>query len=152
MTIQEARTECIARLKALYAESEADAIAELLIEWITGIDRSQRSLQKQVVLSASQKQQFHEALPRLEEGEPIQYITHQAWFCGLQFYVDNRVLIPRPETEELVEWVINSVASSQLTPGNLLDIGTGSGCIPISLKKNLPGFNISSIDISSDAL
>lgn len=151
MTIQEARTECIARLKALYAESEAEAIAELLIEWITGIDRSQRSLQKQVVLSASQEQQFHEALPRLEDGEPIQYITHQAWFCGLQFYVDNRVLIPRPETEELVEWVISN-CRFPIQQLSILDIGSGSGCIPVSLKKRLSKSNVVSCDISKDAL
>jgi release factor glutamine methyltransferase len=96
------------------------------------------------------------ALKRLKNEEPIQYIIGATEFYGFPFLVDKSTLIPRPETEELVEWILLETAKLQsdqvLKSLQILDIGTGSGCIPISLAKNLPAATISAIDISADAL
>lgn len=89
-----------------------------------------------------------DALARLAGGEPLQYLLGWAPFCGLQFKVDSRVLIPRPETAELVEWVEQDCAGT----GSLLDIGTGSGCIAVTLAHKLPGWKVQGWDISADAL
>lgn len=90
---------------------------------------------------------------RFTNEKPIQYITGEAWFYGLQFEVNENTLIPRPETEELVEWIVESQKSKAKSQKlEILDIGTGTGCIPISLKANLPEANISAIDISEKAL
>ena len=90
------------------------------------------------------------ALERLLKEEPIQYIIGKTEFYGLPFNVNKHTLIPRPETEELVEWVLNTTEKEEKL--NIIDIGTGTGCIPISLKKHLPNTNISAIDVSEDAL
>ena len=85
--------------------------------------------------------------------KPIQYITGEAWFYGLRFEVNENTLIPRPETEELVEWIIESQKSKVKSQKiSILDIGTGSGCIPISLKKEIPNAIVSAIDVSEKAL
>jgi release factor glutamine methyltransferase len=92
---------------------------------------------------------------RLQKEEPIQYIIGTTEFYGLPFLVDKNTLIPRPETEELVSWVIEEVAklqSNTVSKLSILDIGTGTGCIPISLAKNLPKAKITAVDISSKAL
>ncbi len=91
---------------------------------------------------------------RLKDGMPVQYVTGYAWFMGSRFRVNESVLIPRPETEELVQWTVDDIIRSQKNNGplTLLDIGTGSGCIPIMLKKKIPGAEVHSIDISPDAL
>ena len=86
---------------------------------------------------------------KLADHYPVQYIFHEADFYGLKLYVDENVLIPRPETEELVHWILEENATGSLT---VLDIGTGSGCIPIALKKNRPNWEISAMDISEEAL
>lgn len=151
MTLQEARQESITQLTGIYPHSEAEAIVELLLEWITGIDRSQKSVHRQTVLTGDQVLQLNDSMPRLMAHEPIQYITNQAWFCGMLFYVDKNVLIPRPETEELVEWVIGN-CRFPLKELSILDIGSGSGCIPISLKKRLNKATVVSCDISTAAL
>ena len=90
-------------------------------------------------------------LDRLLQHEPVQYVLNEAWFCGLKFYVDKNVLIPRPETEELVEWVISD-CKFPIHTLSILDIGSGSGCIPIALKKRLGKADVWSCDISPDAL
>ncbi len=91
-----------------------------------------------------------ELAQRLEDEEPIQYIVHNARFYDLDLYVDRNVLIPRPETEELVFFIEKHI--QQCEPGRLLDIGTGSGCIPLLLKKRLPQWDISAVDISAAAI
>lgn len=151
MTQQQARQFCQQKLGQIYPESEASAICEQLLEWITGTAPSKRGLDQQKEMSPAQVQQLEQALPRLLAYEPVQYITGLAWFSGLPFYVNRHVLIPRPETEELVEWVISNCRFpyEQL---DILDIGTGSGCIPLALKKRLGRANIVSCDISAAAL
>src|SRR5262249_5396998 len=96
------------------------------------------------------------SIERLERYEPIQYITQETWFLGLKFFVDKPVLIPRPETEELVNWVLNDVKIQiPITNGRkvkILDVGTGSGCIAIALKNRLPGSEVWGCDVSREAL
>ena len=93
-------------------------------------------------------------LEELKKGRPLQYILGEAWFYKYPFKVNESVLIPRPETEELIEWVLSYIKNSPLnkTAITILDIGTGSGCIPITLKKEIPELQITSIDVSTDAL
>ncbi|QLE00264.1 peptide chain release factor N(5)-glutamine methyltransferase [Galbibacter sp. BG1] len=97
-----------------------------------------------------QQNKFMEALGLLKKEKPIQHILGKAYFNGYDFYVNEHTLIPRPETEELVSWILQEVDASQSL--NILDIGTGTGCIPISLAKKLPKARISAVDISTEAL
>ncbi len=98
------------------------------------------------------EEQVEEGLKRLEQGEPVQYIIGNVDFYGFIFDVDRRVLIPRFETEELVEKTVNYIKNNFSTPISIIDLGTGSGCIAITLKKLLPDSNVIAVDISSDAL
>lgn len=95
---------------------------------------------------------LEEAMKRLENGEPVQYIIGDTIFYKYLFKVNKNVLIPRPETEELVERTINLIKENNLSSSSLLDIGTGSGCIAITLKKELPNLQVSACDISKKAL
>jgi release factor glutamine methyltransferase len=146
-------------LTAVYEQKELEAITLLTVNEISGLSKAKIKAFLELELPLQQIEKLKEALTRLETGEPIQYVLGKTEFFGLPFYVNPSVLIPRPETEELVEWVISSVAGSQLgivsgekSTGRILDIGTGSGCIAITLKKKLPAFSVSAIDISKAAL
>ncbi len=137
-------------LQSIYDESEAIAIAHELLTHITDLSKFERLLSKEQVLTISQEDEFNEAKERLLNGEPLQYVIGVQWFMGRQFEVNENVLIPRPETEELVEWIINDW--KEIGTISILDIGTGSGCIPISLKLSLPETVVFSCDVSGDAL
>ena len=137
-------------LQSIYDQREASAIANLVMEHITGLQRVNRLIEASRDLSAEESHQLGLYSSQLLQGKPIQYVLTEAWFAQLLFYVNQWVLIPRPETEELVEWIIlENVNTSGL---RILDIGTGSGCIPITLKKQIPGASIISIDKSQEAL
>ncbi len=151
MTIQEARTGLKSELSAIYDMNEADNIAELVIEHITGLKRSELILNKNEPLNESQAEEFSKNKQRLLEHEPVQYVLGEAWFCGMKFYVDKNVLIPRPETEELVELIISNIKFPFETL-RILDIGSGSGCIPVSLKRKLRKAEVWSCDVSPAAL
>ncbi len=151
MTIHEARQNMNTELIAIYPEGEAGSIADWVIEYITGTKKTDRITQKEKKLDPKQEQQITLCLERLLTHEPVQYILNEAWFCGLKFYVDKHVLIPRPETEELVEWIITH-CKFPVDELNILDIGTGSGCIPISLKRRIRKAGVWSCDISREAL
>ncbi len=152
MTILEGKESIKESIITLYGERESNNITVLLMEWITGKNKIDQHLQKESILTDHQKLLLENALTRLSSGEPIQYIIEEAWFMGLNFRVTKDVLIPRPETEELVDWIIQTTLPFQNKKISVLDIGTGSGCIPISLKKKVPFLQIHSIDISSNAL
>ena len=139
-------------LKDVYETNETEALTLLVINEICKISKAKIKAFPEIELSTEQAEALNNTVKELKTGRPVQYILGRTEFYGLPFNVNPSVLIPRPETEELVEWVIGSVGSWQLAVGNMLDIGTGSGCIAISLKKNLPGFKVSAIDISADAL
>jgi release factor glutamine methyltransferase len=124
-----------------------------VIEGVTGHKKIERVLYKDLPLSMEQQETLEKVTEQLLKHKPIQYVLNHSWFCGMKLYVDENVLIPRPETEELVDWVIKETALSKLQNQMLvLDIGTGSGCIAIALKKKLKEINFFGIDISSAAL
>ena len=132
-----------------YPREEIGSFFNMLLEEYTGLTRLDLALNPQKQLAQLQLQQLENALKRLQDHEPIQYITGHTHFFGLNFKVNKHVLIPRPETEELVQWILDDTTEKDV---RILDIGTGSGCIAISLAKNLPQAKISAIDISEEAL
>ena len=139
------------QLAGQFESVELNPILSILIEHVTGWDQVQQVIHKDNAISEEQVLAFETAAEALLAGRPIQYITGKAWFMGEAYAVNDQVLIPRPETEELVEWIIEYAAIK----GNalrILDIGTGSGCIAIAIKKALPEATVSAIDISTGAL
>lgn len=157
MTIHEAQQQLLLKLGSIYGDREPAAIADLVMEHITGWRKIDRIINKNDILSLQQQELLEKYSAELLEHKPVQYVLHEAWFGGMKFYVDENVLIPRPETEELVEWVVEETRSSSWPNAGqelltILDIGTGSGCIPIALKKKLPGARIFSCDVSEAAL
>lgn len=152
MTIQLAQQQTLVQLKMLYDEREAANITDWVMEHITGKKKTDRLMDKQQILPAPQIVKLDSILQELATYKPIQYVLGEAWFAGMKFYVNEHTLIPRPETEELVDW-IREESQKILDAGySILDIGTGSGCIPIALKKKLPLLSVTSIDVSKDAL
>lgn len=147
VTIQ---SRILQELSPIYGHSEASAMAGMLLEKITGLSMLATRHVRGEILSPHQQLQLEEYLQQLLNYRPIQYVLNEAWFQNMPFFVDERVLIPRPETEELVEWVVQKEKNQEGI--TLLDIGSGSGCIPISLAKKLPKASIHSCDISPDAL
>jgi release factor glutamine methyltransferase len=137
------------QLTALYDERESAAIAHEVISHITQLSKVQRLVQKNDLFTGPQQEQFQKAQEGLLKGIPLQYVTGIAWFMGKEFAVNNNVLIPRPETEELVQWI---VYESWNKPVEIIDIGTGSGCIPISLKLAIPMATVYACDISEGAI
>ena len=152
MGIQEAYTQLMYQLFELYDDREAANIADWTIEHITGFKRIDRITNKQFPLSISQQELLKTYTEELLQHKPVQYVLNEAWFAGMQFYVDENVLIPRPETEELVGWIVDESQKSKVKSQKVLDIGTGSGCIPVALKKKLPELDVYALDVSEDAL
>ncbi|NBV10276.1 MAG: peptide chain release factor N(5)-glutamine methyltransferase [Chitinophagia bacterium] len=139
------------QLAGQYESVELGPILSILIEHVTGWDQVQQVIHKDNTISAKQQLAFETAATALLAGRPIQYITGTTWFMGEPYNVNEQVLIPRPETEELVDWVIEYAAIKGKAL-RILDIGTGSGCIAIALKKALPDAIVSAIDISTGAI
>ena len=139
------------QLAGQFESVELGPILSILIEHVTGWDQVQQVIHKDDLISAAQQLSFETAATALLEGRPIQYITGKTWFMGEPYIVNEQVLIPRPETEELVDWVIEYAAIKGKAL-RILDIGTGSGCIAIALKKALPEAIVSAIDISTSAI
>ncbi len=138
-------------LIALYTKDEIEVFIKYCLEDFAGILPHHLNSQKTITVSESELLKLNTAVKDLKKQKPIQYILGNAHFYGLKFQVDERVLIPRPETEELVDLILKDhpLIDSKL---NVIDIGTGSGCIPISIKKNKSDWTLSALDISSDAL
>ncbi|NCI47138.1 peptide chain release factor N(5)-glutamine methyltransferase [Sediminibacterium soli] len=150
MTLRSAQQALVTQLEALYDAREAANIADWVLEHITGKKKIDRLLVRDEPIGPDRELELQKISAALALNKPVQYVLHEAWFDGMPFYVDENVLIPRPETEELVHWVAET-ACDNASP-TILDIGTGSGCIPVSLAKRLPGAAITGIDISSGAL
>ena len=151
MTVQDATYHILNQLRSIYEETEAAQITDWVMEKITGSKKAERMLYKNSMLTHDEENQVQSMAERLMRHEPVQYVLNESWFCGLKFYVDKNVLIPRPETEELVEWIIAN-CKFPVDSLKILDIGSGSGCIPISLKRRLKKAEVWSCDISPDAL
>jgi len=150
MTLQEAHKQLLFQLYELYDDREAANIADLVIEHVTGQRKIDRILNKQMPVSLTQQEELTAYTQQLLLYKPVQYVLHEAWFAGMKLYVDENVLIPRPETEELVNWIVD--CRLQIADCRLLDIGTGSGCIPIALKKRFSTWDVHALDISAGAL
>ncbi len=132
------------KLSALYPSTEVKNITEMMFEHFMGWNKMTLRSNNKSSLSESELLLFHKTLKRLLKNEPVQHITGELEFYSLSFRVNKNVLIPRPETEELVDLVIKESKGSE----TILDIGTGSGCIPISLKKQLKNTLVYGVDVS----
>jgi release factor glutamine methyltransferase len=152
MTLNEARTILSKELKSVYDADELKNVIELVLEHITGLSRSEQVKNKVPYLTCTQLEDIDSITERLKKNEPVQYVLGEAWFAGMKFKVNKNVLIPRPETEELVDWIVKESQKSKVKSQKILDVGTGSGSIPISLKKKLPDANVSAIDVCGEAL
>ena len=136
-------------LKDLYSPDEISSLTRLILEKEFAVPFADILACKFNHLSDAEMQKLTEIVGKLKNSEPIQYILGETDFFGLAFYVNGSVLIPRPETEELVQWVLESAENK---PMKILDIGTGSGCIAVTLAKKLPSAEVHAWDISEDAL
>ncbi len=152
MTIQTAQQQLLSQLKMLYDEREAANITDWVMEHITGKKKTDRLLNKQQLITPDLLSKLDRISKELSAHRPVQYVLGEAWFAGIPFYVNEHTLIPRPETEELINWVIEEIQNSKFKIQNILDIGTGSGCIPVVLKKKCPEVSVMSVDVSKEAL
>jgi release factor glutamine methyltransferase len=164
MDWQQAQKELIIQLTPLYGDREAALIADWTMENLSGWKKIDRLLHRSDSLPSEALDTYQKYTRELAGHRPVQYVLHESWFAGMKLYVDEHVLIPRPETEELVEWILssspplttsqpNEAPSSQpRSSPTILDIGTGSGCIALALAKHLPSAKVHACDISPDAL
>ncbi len=152
MLLKQYKTHFFDSLKNIQDEQEIESFFFILTEYLHNLKRVDLALNPNFEISEDDVEKWNAILSELQQEKPIQYITGEAWFYGLRFEVNENTLIPRPETEELVEWILNSPITHYPSPITILDIGTGTGCIPISLKANLPQANVSAIDVSEKAL
>ncbi|MFZ0490225.1 MAG: HemK/PrmC family methyltransferase, partial [Salegentibacter sp.] len=134
-------------LKEEYPREEINSFFYLLAEAFLGMSRLELALDPNLMTAEAEIGRFEDALERLKQHEPVQHIIGETEFFGLKFRVNTNVLIPRPETEELVQWILDD-SSSEKKELKILDIGTGSGCIAVSLAKYLPQAEVFAIDIS----
>lgn len=152
MLLSHIKTNFITHLKGDYPREEVSSFFNILMEYYLGKSRLDLALQPQMEISSPEEKKFEKALHQLKQHIPIQYILGETEFFGLKLRVNPNVLIPRPETEELVEWILEDFQKKNLQELSILDIGTGSGCIAVSLAKNLPKAKIVAMDISEEAL
>jgi release factor glutamine methyltransferase len=139
-------------LAPLYGDSEAKAIARTVYDVHFGLSLSDICIGKDTQLSANGQAELKGIAERLLEQEPVQYVLGQADFCGRTFMVNKHVLIPRPETGELCHWIVSQGDTSLMNATNILDIGTGSGCIAITLAAEMRKAKVTAWDISENAL
>jgi release factor glutamine methyltransferase len=153
MLIKEYRTHFIQELSGIYDLAEVESFFYLILENKHKLRRVDLALQPDLPFSELDIKNWNLILEQLKKEIPIQYLLGSTSFYGLNFEVNSDVLIPRPETEELVAWILsNNQIKESTTPLKIVDIGTGSGCIAISLAKNLPNAQVFAIDISEKAL
>ena len=153
MNIKEYRTQFIQELTPIYDAGEAESFFYLILEEKKQLKRIDLALHPDLVFSEEEIGVWNAILEQLQQEIPIQYLLGKTSFFGLDFEVNAAVLIPRPETEELVEWILESQKSKvESQKVKILDIGTGSGCIAISLAKNLPDATVFALDVSEEAL
>ena len=148
MTLADFKNKMKSTLSSIYESDELNSIFYLISEEFLQIPRSKILLADEIELDSKKQKLFQNALTRLKKNEPVQYVLGKAAFMDLEFNVNSNVLIPRPETEELVRLMLKD----ELDGKEILDIGTGSGCIAISLAKSLPNAKVSALDISEETL
>ena len=153
MKIKEYRTQFIEALSQIYDIGEVESFFYLILEEKRELKRIDLALNPDLTFSAEEIQIWNSILEQLQQEVPIQYLLEKTSFYGLNFEVNSAVLIPRPETEELVEWIITTQDPRPKAQDlKILDIGTGSGCIAIALAKNIPNAQVFAIDVSEKAL
>lgn len=135
-------------LAGIYDRGEIDAMMFAAIEKYLGYSRTETLKRSEENINQSDLLKLYDCAKDLKKQVPLQYILKEAWFYGLKFYVDENVLIPRPETEELVEMILKENPQAR----SFFDIGTGSGCIPVTIKKNIPKAEVFACDVSEAAL
>ena len=148
MILEDYRAQFHRQLEIVYPLEEVKAISSLAFQFVLKKNRVEISLSRKQELSPDQISTLDSVLVRLLQAEPIAYIIGTTEFYGLEFQVKRATLIPRPETEELVSWILEETLQNSI----ILDIGTGSGCIAIALAKNLPNANVEAMDVSLTAL
>ena len=151
MLIKELYRNFLVQLQKIYSLSEATNITDWVFEKMASLKRTDILKNPDKPITESADNLIQKTLQELLMHKPVQYVLGEAWFYNMKLKVNEHVLIPRPETEELVEQLIKD-RKSKLTDPVILDIGTGSGCIPIAIKKSLPASIVTSIDISEHAL
>ena len=149
MTVKEASQLIDRELKSQYPLLEIESFTHLIFNYLMNFKRFDISLKPNVAVPIHLEAQIYNIIEQLKHNKPIQYILGITEFYGLPFYVDESVLIPRPETEELVQWILHDFAGRN---PRIIDIGSGSGCIPVALAKNLPDAEVYGADISEEAI
>ncbi len=144
-TIQHIKKE----LSGIYPETEIKAFVRIILENVCGLNYTDQVLKIDEVIDSESSKKIAEVVERLKKFEPVQYIFGETEFYGLKLKVTPAVLIPRPETEELVHWIAETISGDNLA---VIDIGTGSGCLALSLKKQFPQADVSGVDISEESL
>jgi len=152
MILQQLKIYFSNELSGIYPSEESNSFFTILGQKYLGVSRLEAALKPNKNISEAILEKFTKAIVRLKNFEPIQYIVGETEFYGLLFQVNQHTLIPRPETEELVDWIINDHKSGATKSIDILDIGTGSGCIAISLAKYLNNSRVDGLDISAEAL
>lgn len=151
MTLQELKSKYLIDLELIYPKEEILSFFFLLIHHKAGLTRTDVALSPNQIIPTDDLIFYLDALTELQDERPIQYIIGETEFYGLRIKVNNKVLIPRPETEELVDWVLKEFRG-QNSEIRILDIGTGSGCLAIALAKHLSHATIYGLDVSKDVI
>ena len=152
MTVNDYKKEFLLVLPEFYDEMERLNVFYLVMEFVLNFTKADCVLNGNEVISAEKQSEINQIVLRLQNNEPIQYITGKGYFFGYEFKVTPNTLIPRPETEELVDWVLTEMKKQPNKNWRVLDIGTGTGCIPITIKKEYGNSEVSAIDVSKEAL
>lgn len=152
MTVSDALVNLRQALRPLYSPPEADAVTIWAMESLSGKDRLAQLRDADLELSKQQEQQWQHYTEELLKGRPVQYVTETSYFFGLKLRVNEAVLIPRPETEELVAWALQQRRAMPRSSCSILDIGTGSGCIALAYQQACPDDKVVAVDISEAAL
>jgi release factor glutamine methyltransferase len=152
MTLAEAKKNLDRHLSGIYSAKECETIFFILAEHQCGFSSKDFFADKNIRLSSDDEEWFNESIARLKKNEPVQYVVGHTWFCGIKLKVNPSVLIPRPETEELVALISQQLEEKSVTDASILDIGTGSGCIAIALKKKFPAAKVSALEHSPAAI
>lgn len=152
MELKAFKNEFVTSLSLIYDEAEAEQLFYIALEEVLGWKRVDFITKTPFELDQEKASEFEMVLKDLQSEKPIQYIFNKAYFYGLDFYVNENTLIPRQETEELVEWILNTIAENPSKTWRILDIGTGSGCIPITIAKMAKNVEATTLDVSEKAI
>ena len=152
MELKAFKNEFVTSLSLIYDEAEAEQLFYIALEEVLGWKRVDFIMKTPFQLDEEKASEFENVLKELISEKPIQYIFNKAYFYGLDFYVNENTLIPRQETEELVEWILKTIAENPTKTWRILDIGTGSGCIPITIAKMAKNVEVTTLDVSEKAI